>query len=105
MVDEEAEKRKARAARFGIPLVEPKVEVHILPSNISSTIAHATQEATKRKARGERLGAPTEKPNKNKKRPAPAEHLDPEEIERRRKRAERFNVPAVWLNPNHLNPC
>jgi len=56
------------------------------------------QDETKLKARGERFGvnAPAE-PRKQpaRKRGAPEEPADPEELERRRKRAERFGLPLA----------
>ncbi|KAF9244845.1 hypothetical protein BU15DRAFT_85702 [Melanogaster broomeanus] len=70
LVDGELEKRRARAARFGIPLVEPK-KPHQPPPKKAAPSTKAA-------------------PVPERKRAAPVEEVDPEEHERRRKRAERF---------------
>ncbi|KAL9711786.1 hypothetical protein Ac2012v2_004858 [Leucoagaricus gongylophorus] len=67
--DPELDKRKARAERFGIPLVNP-----------------SSDDEEKLKARAKRFGL-----DNNKKRPA-TEQVDSEELEKRRKRAERFRT-------------
>ncbi|KAG2356495.1 hypothetical protein BDR07DRAFT_1613050 [Suillus spraguei] len=84
-VQSEEEKRKARAARFGMTYIEPiqqqtkkavgeaKSRQTQGPSRAVWTVAFVT------KARGKRT--------------APIENIDPEEQERRRKRAERFGLP------------
>ncbi|EIN11360.1 hypothetical protein PUNSTDRAFT_141749 [Punctularia strigosozonata HHB-11173 SS5] len=125
-VDEEAEKRRKRAARFGIPMVEPKAPPPAKTGNKrpgpgerkASTKGVPTQAAVgedpeKLAARAARFGIPdkaktdattgkTERGSpksgagagRGQKRGTPAEQLDPEELERRKKRAERFGIKA-----------
>ncbi|KAJ8488896.1 hypothetical protein ONZ51_g3238 [Trametes cubensis] len=108
--DEEAEKRKARAARFGIPVVEPKAAPAQKNGKAASngkpakTAAALGEDAEKLAARAARFGtqvASTEAAKSNgtangKKRSAPpSEHVDEEELARRKKRAERFGIPLV----------
>ncbi|KAH9961610.1 hypothetical protein BC827DRAFT_1203195 [Russula dissimulans] len=102
--DEELEKRKARAARFGIALVEPpKPKTRSAPA-APHKAAKTTDEPEKLRARAERFGAA--KPEQTGATTAPAvgrkkrgtavvEEVDLEEQERRRKRAERFGNPVV----------
>ncbi|KAH9972406.1 hypothetical protein BGW80DRAFT_1314186 [Lactifluus volemus] len=105
-VDEELEKRKARAARFGIALVEPpKPKTKSSPASPPTTSPSKTvDDPVKLKARSERFGV--ENPSQTKTAPVSAtsgrkrsaglsEEVDPEEQERRRKRAERFGNPVV----------
>ncbi|KAI0058065.1 hypothetical protein BV25DRAFT_1919599 [Artomyces pyxidatus] len=121
-VDDEAQKRAARAARFGIPLVEQKPKVSLAtapplgtkapkapkpkPAAAASPAAKAKPVATtpddpeRLKARAQRFNTqpkpaaatPAEKgTSPNRKRPVPAaEEVDAAELERRRKRQERF---------------
>ncbi|KAI6144028.1 hypothetical protein BKA82DRAFT_4179611 [Pisolithus tinctorius] len=98
VVDEELEKRKARAARFGIPLVEPKQPFQRQARKVSEAkqAGPLLDDADKLKKRAERFGAsnsPGQLTRSGSKRAAP-EEVDAEELERRRKRAERFAMPA-----------
>ncbi|KIK92176.1 hypothetical protein PAXRUDRAFT_830205 [Paxillus rubicundulus Ve08.2h10] len=93
-VDQELEKRKARAARFGIPLVEPKKLYSPQPKkgspeNKPTPLAEEPERLNARSARFGGGDASNQPPKKGRKRVAPVE-VDPEELERRRKRAERF---------------
>ncbi|KAI9507448.1 hypothetical protein F5148DRAFT_1205055 [Russula earlei] len=100
--DEELEKRKARAARFGIALIEPpKPKTKSVPP---SKPAKAADDAEKLRARAERFGyatpeqtdAPTVPAVGSKKRGTTVvEEVDLEEQERRRKRAERFGISVL----------
>lgn len=95
LVDGELEKRKARAARFGIPLVEPKKPHQLSPKKVapSTKIISVPEDPEKLEARTARFGiddAITQAPKHGAKRAAPVEEVDAEEHERRRKRAERF---------------
>ncbi|KIN96029.1 hypothetical protein M404DRAFT_164325 [Pisolithus tinctorius Marx 270] len=107
VVDEELEKRKARAARFGIPLVEPKQPFQRQARKVSEEkqAGPLLDDADKLKKRAERFGAsnsPGQLARSGSKRAAP-EEVDAEELERRRKRAERFAMPAnVSLLFDHL---
>lgn len=107
-VDDELEKRKARAARFGIQLVEPsKPKPAKAPSAQTPKSAGPAADADpeKRKARAQRFGgaipeqqtgaAPASAAGGGKKRRPAIEEVDAEEQERRRKRAERFGIPVV----------
>lgn len=96
--DSEQEKRKKRAERFGIPLVATTHKSKNAASMQQAThvrdplqtVAHvptAHQDADKLEARAERFGS-----DAGKKRSAPAETVDVEEQERRKKRAERFGT-------------
>ncbi|KAG7090825.1 hypothetical protein E1B28_009907 [Marasmius oreades] len=92
-VDPEEEKRRKRAERFGIPLVESKK---------ARLAAQPPADSEALKARASRFGIktdgtgkPLDTPQSGHKRDLSAtEQIDPEELERRKKRAARFNVGA-----------
>ncbi|KAJ7925145.1 hypothetical protein B0H13DRAFT_1975230 [Mycena leptocephala] len=80
--DAEAEKRRKRAERFGVPLIEPRPPV----------VKKAAAVATKKPDVPDKLNARAARFGTGQKRPAPPEEVDAEEQERRRKRAERFGT-------------
>jgi SAP domain-containing ribonucleoprotein len=112
--DEELKKRKQRAQRFGIALVEPtKPPAKVAPAANSKQIVEVfiscfdgynpvltfPQDPEKLNERAKRFGtgrgkSPTATAATGQKRTAPAE-VDPEEAERRRRRAERFGTAVV----------
>lgn len=126
VVDEELEKRKKRAARFGVPLVgnptpKPQTQPAKSPSNSPrKTSKTATefvevcarqgdprhnalnlvqQDPEKLRARQARFGAPNKPATAaaaTRKRPA-EEEVDAEELEKRKKRAARFGLPVCLV--------
>ncbi|KAF7967704.1 hypothetical protein HWV62_21632 [Athelia sp. TMB] len=103
-VDEELEKRRKRAERFGVPLVEtPKPTPPAAKKGGRNAAqpkpahtAAAAEDSEKLNARAARFGT-AKAPSAvvaNKKRPV-EESVDPEELERRKKRAERFGIPTA----------
>jgi len=80
--DLEEEKRRKRAERFGIPVVQPR------PAPASKASKAAKPPADKLDARAARFGTAQ-------KRAAPAENVDADEAERRKKRAERFGTGPI----------
>ncbi|KAJ7209516.1 hypothetical protein GGX14DRAFT_630506 [Mycena pura] len=81
--DVELEKRKKRAERFGIPLVESR-------SSTAKKKGAAAPAATAPEVPDNKLQARAARFGTGQKRAAPLEEVDAEELERRRKRAERF---------------
>ncbi|GJJ06384.1 hypothetical protein Clacol_000575 [Clathrus columnatus] len=86
--DDELDKRKKRAERFGVPLVEPKQKIVSTAKASQVSPQTAVKETSKLEARAARFGAPvTQARQKRGRSPAP---VDKEEEEKRKKRAERF---------------
>ncbi|KAI6037859.1 hypothetical protein EDC04DRAFT_2604515 [Pisolithus marmoratus] len=103
VVDDELAKHKARAERFGIPLVEPKQPPQRQAKKVSQMkqSGPVLDDPEKLKKRAERFGStntPTPTVKSGSKRAAPVEEVDAEELERRRKRAERLGTeyPVVY---------
>ncbi len=116
-------KRKARAARFGVPVVEPKVapaqkngkvaangkaekggvsevRIHCVARGHCTERRTPAQDADALAARAARFGIqdPSAEPansNGRKRAAPPSEPVDEEELARRKKRAERFGIPLV----------
>ncbi|KAH9935406.1 uncharacterized protein B0H18DRAFT_1207035 [Fomitopsis serialis] len=103
--DEEFERRKARAARFGLPLVEPTKPSaeQIKPAKSAKLAAPLLDDPNKLAARAARFGTgqpaaaqtTTVQTNGRKRNAPPVEAADEEELEKRRKRAERFGTSVV----------
>ncbi|KAK0501487.1 hypothetical protein EDD18DRAFT_737884 [Armillaria luteobubalina] len=91
--DPELEKRKLRAARFGIPLVEPK------PDRKNASRRKLSDDPEKIKSRAARFGINTKPttspPSKRKASATVTEEVDAEELARRKKRAERFGPKST----------
>ncbi|PBK72535.1 hypothetical protein ARMSODRAFT_763085 [Armillaria solidipes] len=92
-VDPELEKRKLRAARFGIPLVESK------PDRKNASRRKLPDDSEKIKSRAARFGITTKPttspPSKRKATATVTEEVDAEELARRQKRAERFGPKST----------
>ncbi|KAK0446908.1 hypothetical protein EV421DRAFT_1931649 [Armillaria borealis] len=92
-VDPELEKRKLRAARFGIPLVESK------PDRKNAPRRKLPDDSGKIKSRAARFGITTKPttspPSKRKATATVTEEVDAEELARRQKRAERFGPKST----------
>jgi len=87
--DEEMEKRRLRAARFDIPIVEKKAEVQPKKKVRNEKQPVTVDDPEKLKARAEKYGV--SKPQKRARSPAP---VDAEEAEKRLRRAQRFGLPV-----------
>ncbi|KAF8629182.1 hypothetical protein AX17_005767 [Amanita inopinata Kibby_2008] len=95
--DLEQEKRKIRAERFGIPLLEPSNltlanggrKGKSTPRHPSDKKQLLPEDPEKLKTRAERFGTVKDSPA-GRKRSAPTEGVDADELDRRKKRAERF---------------
>jgi len=93
-IDPELEKRRQRAARFGIPLVKTPIKT-AKPKPVNSKPTSAAIDPKKLDERAARFGLkPEQTPPNAKKRPSPqVQEIDSEELERRKKRAARFGIP------------
>ncbi|KAF8891655.1 phosphatase 2C-like domain-containing protein [Infundibulicybe gibba] len=79
--DDELQRRRRRAERFGIPLVPEKPT----PAPKKKPTAPLPDDEEKIKARAARFGTSRKRP---------ADSVDSEELEKRKKRAERFGLPV-----------
>ncbi|KZT63195.1 hypothetical protein DAEQUDRAFT_815788 [Daedalea quercina L-15889] len=105
--DEEFEKRKARATRFGLPLVEPtNPSAEPRKAGKNAKWGPSTPDDPERlAARAARFGVvqpsvaqAAAQGNGRKRNAPPMEAIDAEELEKRRKRAERFGTSVAGTN-------
>ncbi|PSS37883.1 hypothetical protein PHLCEN_2v351 [Hermanssonia centrifuga] len=107
--DHELAKRKARAARFNIPLVDPSAAKPASKTASKAAKPSTIDDAEALASRAARFGTQTTKDalkngtTRGNKRSAPEGPVDPEEEERRRKRAERFGLAAVSPGAHSAN--
>jgi SAP domain-containing ribonucleoprotein len=91
VADEELEKRKQRAARFGVPLVDPP-RSYPAGRRSSTNRIHDAAPIPRAAAHATIRQVAANAATSNRKRPAVVEEVDAEELERRKKRAERFAI-------------
>ncbi|KAG6820898.1 hypothetical protein H0H93_010242 [Arthromyces matolae] len=89
-VMDDAEKRRLRAERFGIPLVEQKPSVRVLFLGLANLLLRLpfSKDSSKLAARAARFNS-----SETQKQSPHTDNVDDEEQEKRRKRAERFGIP------------
>ncbi|KAF8920011.1 hypothetical protein CPB85DRAFT_1276390, partial [Mucidula mucida] len=92
-LDSEEAKRKIRAERFGIPLVDPSSVLKPTPKRRRGAAAAAGDDPEKIQKRGEKFGNTQKAESNAAKRKQPVEEVvDEEELARRKKRVERFGA-------------